>query len=103
MQNFTAELYASRPEQPRQDERRAVCGEAQCRRGGNRENVELRDLSPGGARVVALSPLREGYSVWLKLPGLEAVEARIVWTRGFESGCEFVHPLHPAVFDTLSR
>jgi hypothetical protein len=25
-----------------------------------------------------------------------------VWTRGCESGCEFVHPLHPAVFDALT-
>ena len=59
------------------------------------------DLSPGGARLRANSLLRTGHSVWLKLPGLEAQETRVVWTIGFESGCEFVHPLHPAVFDAL--
>ena len=103
MQQITAELLCREPEQPRKCERRTIRGKAQCRRGATRETVELRDLSPAGARVVALAPLRAGFSVWLKLPGIEAVEARIVWTRGFESGCEFVRPLHPAVFEILSR
>jgi hypothetical protein len=45
--------------------------------------------------------VRVGHSVWLKLPGLEAQEARVVWTRGYESGCEFTRSLYPAVLDSL--
>lgn len=67
-----------------------------------REAVEVLDLSPVGARIRALAPLRAGHAVWLKLPGIEPLEARVAWTRGFESGCEFVRPLHSAVFDSLS-
>ena len=88
---------------PRRAERQPFAASVQCRRGMARETVEVLDLSPGGARVRALSPLRSGHAVWLRLPGLEPVEARVVWTRGFESGCEFVRALHPAVFDTVSR
>ena len=101
MAYFTAELFDPQPTQVRRGDRRRVSGEAQCRRGSLRETVELRDLSPGGARVLALAPLRVGHAVWLRLPGIEAQEARVVWTRGCESGCEFVRPLHPAVFDAL--
>jgi len=101
MPYLTAELIDRPRSRPRRGDRRPLAGEAQCRRGSLRETVELRDLSPGGARVRALAPLRVGHSVWLRLPGLEAQEARVVWTRGCESGCEFLQPLHPAVFDAL--
>ena len=99
---LTAEVSEPR-HQLRKGERRRVAGDGQCRRGMLRETVEVLDLSLTGARVRALSPLRVGYTVWLKFGSVEAQEARIVWTIGFESGCQFAHPLHPAVFDSLSR
>ena len=102
MPYLIAELLPSAESDGRRLDRRPAQGQAECRRGSMRETVELRDLSPGGARVLALSPLRVGHSIWLRLPGLEAQEARVVWTRGCESGCEFIHPLHPAVFDSLT-
>lgn len=86
----------------RKDQRRIMRIEAQCRRGSIRETVELLDLSPGGARVRAMVPLRVGYTMFLRLPGMEAFEARVIWTIGCESGCEFTRPLHPAVCDSLS-
>lgn len=85
----------------RRGERSELRAPAQCRRGTMRETVVVLDLSPSGARLRTIAPLRTGHSIWLKLPGLEAQETRVVWTRGCESGCEFVHPLHPAVFDAL--
>jgi len=100
---LTAELVDRPESKPRRGERRLLDGQAQCRRGAIRETVELRDISPGGARLLALSPLRVGHAIWLKLPGIEAQEAHVVWTVGCESGCEFARPLHPAVFDLLSR
>lgn len=102
MPHVIAELLDSQGRQVRQGERRAVAGQAQCRRGVSRAMVELRDLSPGGARVLALAPLRVGHDIWLKLPNMEAIEARVVWTNGCESGCQFARPLHQAVFDSLA-
>jgi hypothetical protein len=41
--------------------------------------------------------------VWLRLPGLESLHARVVWMRGHLLGGEFVRPLHPAVLDMIVR
>lgn len=102
MQFLSAEILAEPDRQARRGERRRMAAGAQCRRGSTRETVEVLDLSATGARVRALSPLRTGTVVWLKIGQMEGFEARIVWTVGFESGCEFARPLHPAVFDSLA-
>jgi hypothetical protein len=41
--------------------------------------------------------------IWLRLPGLESLHARVVWQRGHLVGGEFVRPLHPAVLDMIVR
>jgi hypothetical protein len=102
MSLFTAHLVGPPLGCERRGERRRLYTTAQCRRGSARETVEVLDISPAGARVRAIAPLRAGFSVWIKLPGLAAREARVVWTIGFESGCEFSQALHPAVFDSLT-
>ncbi len=99
---FTADIVVQPARRERRGERRRLLATAQCRRGTARETVQVLDLSPAGARVKAIAPLRAGFTVWIKLPGIEAREARVVWTHGFESGCEFTQALHPAVFDALS-
>ena len=91
------------PQVPRRAERQPFSASIQCRRGMARETVEVIDLSASGARIRTLYPLRMGHPVWLRLPRLEPIEARVVWTRGCESGCEFVRALHPAVFDTIAQ
>lgn len=98
---FVADIVPQPVRRMRRGERRPVRAAAQCRRGAMRETIDVLDLSPGGARVRAVAPLRAGQSIWLRLPEIEPLEARVVWTRGFESGCEFARPLHPAVFDSL--
>lgn len=98
---FVADIVPQPVRRLRRGERRPVRTAAQCRRGSLRETVEVLDLSVGGARVRAVAPLRTGFAIWIRLPGIEPQEARVIWTRGFESGCEFVRPLHPAVLDSL--
>ena len=83
---FLADLLPQSVRSARSVERREVRTAAQCRRGTLRETVEVLNLSTAGARVRALAPLRAGHAVW---------------TKGCESGCVFVHPLHPAVLDSL--
>ncbi len=87
----------------RQAERKAMFATVQCRRGMAREAVQVLDISVSGARIQTLSPLRAGSVVWIRLPQLEPLQARVVWTRNFESGCEFVRALHPAVFESIAR
>lgn len=58
----------------------------------------LLDLSPTGCRVDNLT-ISPGTTVWVKLPGLEPIEAKVTWSRGWQCGIRFGKPLHPAVFD----
>lgn len=98
---LTAEITDRAKHRSRRGDRRPMHTAAQYRRGTMRETVEVLDLSYTGARLRALAPLRVGHIVFLRIAHLQPVEARIMWTEGFDSGCEFAHPLHPAVFDTL--
>jgi hypothetical protein len=59
------------------------------------------DLSVDGFRVATHLDLFEGSDVWLRLGGLEACHATVVWTSGHLVGCRFSRPLHPAVLDMV--
>jgi hypothetical protein len=87
----------------RREDRARLKGQVVCRRGPNRQVVELVDLSRTGVRIATMARLQPNERVWLKLPMLEPLEARIVWANGGEAGCEFLVPLHPAIFQVVSR
>ncbi len=71
--------------------------------GGSPMQVKLHDLSSGGFRTSWPYTLRKGATVWLKIPGLEALEARVAWHENFQIGCSFTQPLHPAVLNAVVR
>lgn len=71
--------------------------------GNRRATVRVLDMSRTGARVSAIHLLREGETFFITLPGLSSIEARVAWANSFELGCEFMQPLHPAVFEELLR
>lgn len=66
--------------------------------GGTTETVKLHDLSSRGFRTDWPYKLVPGDQVWLKLPGLEALPAKVAWELDFMIGCKFDVALHPAVF-----
>jgi PilZ domain-containing protein len=72
-------------------------------RGAGGVTVQLLDLSTNGFRAATHLELIPGTDIWLKLPGLESLHARVVWMRGHLLGGEFVRPLHPAVLDMVVR
>jgi hypothetical protein len=39
--------------------------------------------------------------VWLKLPGLEPQNSKVVWVEDDKAGFEFANPLHPATLEQL--
>jgi len=71
------------------------------RREGKAASVDILDLSAHGFRADISARFAQGSQVWLKLPGLEAILARVAWTDGLRIGCEFERPLHPAVLDRV--
>ena len=72
-------------------------------RGAAGVTAEILDLSTDGFRARTHLELEIGADVWLRLPGLEASHARVVWAEGPMVGCVFSRPLHPAVLDMVVR
>jgi len=70
-------------------------------RGASGVTIQLLDLSINGFRAATHLELEAGTDVWLRLPGLESLHARVIWMRGHLLGGEFVRPLHPAVLDMI--
>ena len=63
--------------------------------------IRLQDLSMHGFRVEWPYTLSKGAIVWLKIPGLESMQATVAWSDNFQLGCSFARPVHPAVFTRI--
>ena len=59
------------------------------------------DLSTDGFRATPHLQLEKGTDVWLRLPGLEPYQAKVMWSKGNFIGCAFDRPLHPAVLSMI--
>lgn len=70
-------------------------------RASNKFSVQLIDLSVTGFQAEAHPSLDPGAIVWLTIPGMQGLEATIMWRRRQVVGARFNQPLHPAVFDHL--
>jgi len=70
-------------------------------RSSNKFHVHLVDLSTSGFQAEAHPSLDPGAIVWLAMPGMQGLEATVMWRRRAVIGCRFNQPLHPAVFDHL--
>jgi len=90
----------------RSAERRIVNLAARLREpGASIAEAEVRDLSTDGFMAeTALAPgLETGATVWLKLPGLEPQNSRVVWAEDGKIGCQFATPLHPLTLEMLVK
>ena len=63
--------------------------------------ISVADLSTTGFRAFWPNKLRSNDVIWLRLPNLAPLEARVVWSNHKSVGCEFASPLHPAVLDAI--
>lgn len=83
--------------------RLTVAGEIHMRKSGNHKMaVELMDVSPTGCRMELNERVKTGEIIWVTLPGLQSIEARVAWSRDWIAGVEFVNPIHPAVFNQVT-
>lgn len=102
--DMTGELSTSPCEKSRQAERTSVTMGAGLRqRGASGVTIQILDLSTHGFRASTHLDLARGADVWLKLPGLEALHAKVAWMDGHLVGCAFERPLHPAVLQMMVR
>lgn len=72
-------------------------------RGASGVTVQILDLSTHGFRASTHLDLQPGCDVWLKLPGLEPLHAKVAWTSAHYVGCAFERPLHPAVLSMVVK
>ena len=72
-------------------------------RGGTGVAIQIVDLSVDGFRASTHLQLAKGHDVWLRLPGLEPYQARVMWAKGNFIGCAFERPLHPAVLEMIVK
>lgn len=102
--NIEGELDTGPARPERRAERAKADMEAGLRqRGAGAVAIKILDLSTSGFRASTHLELMIGTEVWLKLPGLETLPARVVWMDGYLMGCAFARPLHPAVLDNILR
>src|SRR5205085_9515744 len=88
----------------RSAERRIVNLAARLREpGATIADVEVRDLSTDGFMAETNLTFETGAIIWLKLPGLEPQNSRVVWSEEGKIGCQFSTPLHPLTLEMLVK
>ncbi|MDE2301704.1 MAG: PilZ domain-containing protein [Sphingomonadales bacterium] len=65
--------------------------------------LTLTELSARGFRVIWTAPLNPRQALRLRIPGMAPLTAAIRWHRDDALGCEFLTPLHVAVFEHIVR
>lgn len=69
--------------------------------GGRSFQTVVHDLSLSGFSATAISRMHVGQFCWLTLPGLESLQAEVVWWEGRVVGCAFQQLLSPIVLDDI--
>jgi len=88
----------------RRDTRTMVALTCQLRIGGGAWRPgSLVDLSCSGFRIAWLPSCGPGKPIWVKIPGLEAMPAKVRWQDLGGVGCQFDRPLNPVIVEHLLR
>jgi hypothetical protein len=88
----------------REFERGNVRIDAEIReKGAGKQKISVLDLSRSGFRMHCIFLIPADRTVFLTMPGLESMEARIAWHDGDYYGCEFTQRLHEAVYDHVAK
>jgi hypothetical protein len=102
MSNSTQDRYAICAQEDRCAPRTKVTIPASLRPSGSRSfQTVVQDLSLSGFSVVAINRMHKGNVVWLTLPGLESLQAEVIWWENSMVGCAFQQLLSPIVHDNI--
>lgn len=69
--------------------------------GGRSFQTDVLDLSLGGFSAFCVNRMHPGSLCWLTLPGLESLQAEVVWWQDSMVGCAFASLLSPIVHDNV--
>ncbi|WP_343527667.1 PilZ domain-containing protein [Sphingomonas sp.] len=99
---FAAEFEPAEYPCRRRSAQTSVAIDADMDRGGlARALCRVLDISVHGARLQTYTALRRGSTIWLRLPKVGEVTARIIWATDFSAGCQFQTPLAPEAYESL--
>lgn len=99
---FAAQIAVPMPSELRTARRRPVNFSGFVREQAARViPVEVTNLSTDGCRFRVTGSFETATLVWLKIAGLGARQARVVWGGEGEYGCEFCKPLQSEVVEQL--
>jgi hypothetical protein len=75
---------------------------AQLRQAGGRPfQTIVNDLSLSGFSATSVGRMHPGTVCWLTLPGLESLQAEVIWWEDSLCGCAFSSMLSPIVHDSI--
>lgn len=75
---------------------------AQLRASGGRAfQTVVHDLSISGFSASAINRMLPGQLCWLTLPGLESLQAEVIWWEASTVGCAFDRLLSPIIHDNI--
>ncbi len=69
--------------------------------GGRAFQSVVHDLSISVFSAASINRMHDGQMCWLTLPGLEALQAEVVWWDNCIVGCAFSELLSPIVHDNI--
>ncbi len=78
-----------------------VCDIRQGQRPWN--TVRLHNISETGFCIDWLPAIEPTRSLWIRIPGLQLLQAHIRWKQQGMMGCEFVSRLYGPVFEHIAR
>jgi hypothetical protein len=97
-------IKEAREEQDRREEGRvAVCHETEVRSLGDAHRATVRDLSRWGAMIECGAEMSVRSYVYIVLPGLGSLPARITWAREGRFGANLLEPISSDHFERLIR
>lgn len=98
----TTNRYTIAAQEDRSAPRTRITIPAHLRASGGRSfHTVVQDLSLSGFCATAVSRLYPGTVCWLTLPGLQSLQAQVIWWEGNLAGCAFDDMLSPIVHDNL--
>lgn len=93
----------NKPSGTERQDRVALFAEVRLRRsGGHPFIVRVFNLSAEGCKMEFVERPAVGEAVWIKLPGLDSIQATVRWIEGHYGGVQFERPLYEPVFRRLT-
>ncbi len=94
--------YAQAAQEDRCAPRTRITIPATLRASGSKGfQTVVHDLSISGFSAMAISRLHPGTFCWITLPGLESMQAQVVWWDNGVVGCAFQKLLSPIIHDSI--